>query len=66
MVHCPTRKYNMRVRAGRGFTLEELRVRVAKGGGTCAAPEDFFLRLFVLGMCGEMILLTLNTFCEKF
>ena len=26
VVHCPTRKYNMRVRAGRGFTLEELRV----------------------------------------
>ena len=24
-VHCPTIKYNLRVRAGRGFTLEELR-----------------------------------------
>ena len=23
-VHCPTAKYNMRIRAGRGFTLEEL------------------------------------------
>lgn len=26
IVHCPTRRYNMRVRAGKGFTLEELRV----------------------------------------
>ena len=24
-VHCPTQRYNMRVRAGRGFTLEELK-----------------------------------------
>ncbi len=26
IVHCPTAKYNMRVRAGRGFSFEELRV----------------------------------------
>ena len=25
VVHCPTAKYNMRVRAGRGFSLEELK-----------------------------------------
>ena len=28
VVHCPTFKYNSRVRAGRGFTLEELKVYV--------------------------------------
>ena len=27
VVHCQTFKYNSRVRAGRGFTLEELKVR---------------------------------------
>lgn len=26
VVHCPTAKYNMKVRAGRGFSLEELKV----------------------------------------
>lgn len=26
IVHCPTFKYNSKVRAGRGFTLEELKV----------------------------------------
>jgi large subunit ribosomal protein L13e len=25
IVHCPTRRYNMRVRAGKGFTFQELR-----------------------------------------
>lgn len=31
VVHCPTFKYNSRIRAGKGFTLEELKVRpVAK------------------------------------
>ena len=28
IVRCPTFKYNSRVRAGRGFTLEELKVRI--------------------------------------
>ena len=28
IVHCPTFKYHTRVRAGRGFTLEELKVLV--------------------------------------
>lgn len=27
VVHCPTFKYNSRIRAGKGFTLEELKVR---------------------------------------
>lgn len=27
IVRCPSLKYNRRVRAGRGFTLEELKVR---------------------------------------
>ena len=27
VVHCPTFRYNSRVRAGRGFTLEELKAR---------------------------------------
>lgn len=27
IVHCPTFKYNSRIRAGKGFTLEELKVR---------------------------------------
>ena len=26
VVHCPTARYNIRIRAGRGFTLEELKV----------------------------------------
>jgi len=28
VVHCQTLKYNMKTRAGRGFTLEELKVRL--------------------------------------
>lgn len=36
IVHCPTFKYNSRIRAGKGFTLEELKVRpVAPLKGTC-------------------------------
>jgi large subunit ribosomal protein L13e len=31
IVRCPTIKHNRRVRAGRGFTLAELKVRVAMG-----------------------------------
>ena len=28
IVHCPTFKYNSRIRAGKGFTLEELKVHI--------------------------------------
>ena len=34
IVHCPTVKYNMRVRAGRGFSFEELRVCKQRYNGT--------------------------------
>ena len=36
IVHCPTFKYNSRVRAGKGFTLEELKVAHTHTH-TCAA-----------------------------
>lgn len=40
VVHCQTFKYNSRVRAGRGFTLEELKVRRSReGSGSCGAPH---------------------------
>lgn len=32
VVRCPTVKYNTKVRAGRGFTLEELKVKILKMG----------------------------------
>lgn len=35
VVHCPTFKYNSRVRAGKGFTLEELKVHCV-----CALSPD--------------------------
>jgi large subunit ribosomal protein L13e len=31
-VHCPTVKYNTRLRAGRGFTLEEIKVWMTLSG----------------------------------
>lgn len=30
VVHCQTLKYNMKVRAGKGFSLEELKVMVTR------------------------------------
>ena len=37
IVHCPTSKYNMRIRAGRGFSLDELRV------GLCIASNSHYI-----------------------
>merc|ERR1711872_141290 len=37
VVHCPTYKYNVKVRAGKGFTLEELK---AAGLSKDYAPEE--------------------------
>lgn len=44
IVNCPTRRYNMKVRAGRGFTLEELKaaglsVPVARSIGIAVDPR---------------------------
>ena len=34
-VRCQTVRYNTKVRAGRGFTLDELKVRTREGGDAC-------------------------------
>jgi large subunit ribosomal protein L13e len=38
VVHCPTIKYNTKLRLGRGFTLEELRVRFSSCSSTSRPP----------------------------
>ena len=40
VVRCPTNKYNTKLRAGRGFTLEEVRVRLSGPcSPLCFAPQ---------------------------
>jgi large subunit ribosomal protein L13e len=34
-VRCPTVRYNMKLRSGRGFTLEELKVKILEIGCVC-------------------------------
>jgi large subunit ribosomal protein L13e len=36
VVHSQTQRYNTKIRAGRGFTLDELKVRLAVGASAAA------------------------------
>jgi len=56
-VRCQTNKYNMRMRAGRGFTLAELKVRDSFPGSTLfahlAPPLSFFCPVLCVWAGGE-------------
>lgn len=43
VVRCPTFRYNMKSRAGRGFTLEELKVGLSNYSILSAANIDFLV-----------------------
>ena len=47
VVHCPTFKYNSRVRSGKGFTLEELKVQCSLHSPEGGAGETLWLCLTV-------------------